>query len=372
MGNTKDDMMGRVCGPALLALLRAGLWEREVERLACFPLSPDEWEAVFRAARRQTVTGLVFRGVQHLPEGLLPPLGLLVRWMAEVDAIERRNLEMNRALAELYSACRLGELNPVLQKGQGVALCYERPLLRECGDIDLYFNSSRTFDVALHNVRARRLRVRRGADRSAYYHWRGVVVEHHSRLLDSYNPFQKDYVGELERRHGYSRASLPAGPSSVQVTVPSPFLNLLLLDLHILKHALGRGIGLRQLCDMARVCYRFHGLVDAAEMKEACGQLGLDGWNPLLHAFLTECLGLPAACLPYPEVAPSARPLADIVRRGGNFGHHAPGAGEADDPAFLRKWHTVRSFRGNVRFAFHYAPKEAFWIFTDLLKGQLR
>lgn len=53
----------------------------------------------------------------------------------------------------------------------------------------------------------------------------------------------------------------------LDVRIPSPVLNLLLQSLHILKHALGWGIGLRQLCDMARSCYKLHDEVESEEMK---------------------------------------------------------------------------------------------------------
>ena len=57
---------------ALLVLLRAGLWEREVEDSSCFPLTEAEWKQVYLLSRQQTVTGIVFQGVQSLPEELLP------------------------------------------------------------------------------------------------------------------------------------------------------------------------------------------------------------------------------------------------------------------------------------------------------------
>lgn len=121
---------------ALLVLLRSGLWEREPDDLGCFPLSDESWGRLYRLARQQTVTGVVFRGLQHLPDELLPPGPLLLRWAAEVDAIERRNRAVDAAVAELCSKFRANGLEPVLQKGQGVALCYADPALRESGDID--------------------------------------------------------------------------------------------------------------------------------------------------------------------------------------------------------------------------------------------
>lgn len=53
---------------ALLVLLRAGLWESKIEDLSCFPLSAGEWKNLYLLSRQQTVTGIVFQGIQYLPE----------------------------------------------------------------------------------------------------------------------------------------------------------------------------------------------------------------------------------------------------------------------------------------------------------------
>lgn len=356
---------------ALFTLLRSGLWEREVDSLSVFPLSAVEWEQVFRQSRQQTVTGIVYQGLQYLPDSMLPPEALLIRWTAEADAIERRNKDMDKALCGLYSLLRSHGLNPVLQKGQGVAQFYEKPLLRECGDIDLYFNNPRAMYAATVCIRWQKINVKKMPDKSAFYRWKGMEVEHHSRLFDLHNPFLQSRAYRLELEKGYDSVSFLPDPG-IKVTVPSPFLNLLLLDLHILKHALGWGIGLRQLCDMARACHRLHGKVDREEMKAACRSLGLEKWNPLLHAFLTEHLGLQPSCLPYPETAPDARSLFDIVMKGGNFGYKLAERNQHGQSILRRKLRTARSFRNNLRFVTNYAPKEAFWLFAGLLKGQFK
>lgn len=358
---------------ALLSLLRGGLWERGIDDLSCFSLSADEWEGVFRLSRQQTVTGIVFRGLQFLPDDMLPGESLLLRWTATVDSIEHRNREMNRAVAELYALFRQCRLEPVLQKGQGVAQYYESPLLRECGDIDLYFSDSHACEVAATCLRQNGIRLKRKPDGSLFYYWKGMEVEHHRQLLDLYNPFLKSHACKLEVQQGYAAMTLPDEGAGISVSIPSPLLYLLMLDLHILKHVLGRGIGLRQLCDMARACHRLCGDVSRDEMKAACLKLGLGRWNPLLHAFMTDFLGMPESSLPYPERARDAYPLLEIVWRGGNFGQYVHGhtpAGES--PVWKRKVLTAQSFWKNLGFTARYAPKEAFWIFTDLLKGQIR
>lgn len=356
---------------ALLSLLRSGLWGSDPDDgFSCFPLSVAEWDNVFRLARQQTVTGLVFHGLQHLPDVLLPSEALLMRWAAETDAIERRNKKMNAVLKDIVAEFHKRELNPILQKGQGTARFYINPLLRECGDIDFYFNNRQAWEAALDLMRSRGAALKKQGDGSVVYRWRGVEVEHHQRLFDLYNPFKQSIVSRVEQQKGYSRFALPAAPGGESVTVPSPFLELLLHNLHILKHSLGRGIGLRQLCDMARACYLLHGEINPGEMKAVCRKLGIGRWCLLLHAFLTQKLGLPESCLPYPETASTAQPLADIVWRGGNFGRHNAKF-EQNATGWQRKCQTARSFGDNARFAFRYAPKEASWFLLQLMKGQI-
>ena len=277
---------------------------------------------------------------------------------------------MNRAVSELYGLFRHCHLEPVLQKGQGVAQYYESPLLRECGDIDLYFHGSHAYATAAACLRRHGIRVEKKPDNSLFYHWKGMAVEHHRRLLDLHTPFLKSQAARLETQKGYASARL-SEETDMTVNLPSPLQCLLMLDLHILKHVLGRGIGLRQLCDMARACYRLRVSVPADEMRAVCRKLGLGRWNPLLHTFLTDILGLPAQYLPYPETAPSARPLLETVWQGGNFGQHRQGRNSESPAAWRRKVQTARAFCENLAFAARYAPAEAFWIFTGLLKGQI-
>lgn len=357
---------------ALLVLLRSGLWEREPDDLGCFPLSDESWGRLYRLARQQTVTGVVFRGLQHLPDELLPPGPLLLRWAAEVDAIERRNRAVDAAVAELCSKFRANGLEPVLQKGQGVALCYADPALRESGDIDFCFAGSRSFAAAAACVRQMGIEASSHADGSLHYRWRGVDVEHHNRLLDLHNPLLRGYAESLVDRWGYSSVGLHSVPGS-DVSIPSRRLCLLLLNLHILKHVVGRGIGLRQLCDMARACHVFHGGDSSAEMEQVAGRLGIGRWSALLHSFLVDCLGLSPSCLPYSARAGSAASLSAIVWAGGNFGHYSPtGRMSSGSPVVARKFLTARSFLCNMRFSLCYAPKEALWIMAELMKGQFR
>lgn len=348
-----------------------GLWEKEEEDLSPFPLSGGEWQAVFEEARRQTVTGIVYRGLCRLPDEWLPPQPLLLRWVAEADGIERRNKTMNRVLAGLHASFACHGFDVVLLKGQGVAHFYEEPLLRQCGDIDFYFPHPAESGRAAELMRQGGATTRREADGSIHYAWHHIDVEHHVRLFDLTDPFLQRYLAAMEGQWGYRKLRI-ACREDEEIKIPAPLLNLLLLNTHIMKHAFGWGIGLRQLCDMARAYYCLHAEVEGEELKRLYIRTGIRKWSRMLHTFLTEYVGLPASAIPYDDGYLSARPLLDIVRTGGNFGQARTGRSHGSQASWQRKLYTSQSFLRNARFSCKYAPKEAFWTFTGLLAGQFK
>lgn len=360
---------------SFFTLLRSGLWEREIDEPSDFPLAESEWNTVYQMAIHQTVVGVVYRGILQLPDHLLPPDGVLVRWVAHMDAIERRNRRMNAVVNELCGVFSDKGIRAVLQKGQGIASLYVSPLMRECGDIDLYFPSAQERRQADEWVKQQGIKLNKGADGSVHYEWKGVTVEHHRRLFDLYNPFIQGYLGELERQYGFDQTEVPPG-SHVSLTVASPQLNLLMLNAHILKHALGLGVGLRQLCDIARAYHAWHDQVNQSELTAMYAKAGIAKWSQLLHRVLVDYLGLPASCLPAscqldPPRALSPLPLIRIILQGGNFGQAAIQRSQPQRHS-QRKISTAQSFLQNAQFAFRYAPWESVGIVSTLLTGQTK
>lgn len=356
---------------ALFALVRAGLWGRYDEAMASvFPLSAESWERVFILARRQTVTGIAFRGLGYLPDDAAPPMGLMVKWMAYADRIEQSNHNVNQTLAKLYRHFETSGMMAVLQKGPGVAAMYPEPFLRECGDIDLFFPENDVESDPLKDIPG--TTKERKPDGSWEYNVDGVTVEVHSHLVDILSPGAARFVRQLISEKGYERVSI----DGCEVLVPAPEVNLLLLSSHILKHALGVGIGLRQFCDMA-VAFRFYAdRIDICEVNDMFRKTGLSKWTVVLEEFLTEYLGLeckqPRYVVKKKNCVKKSSVLLDIILKGGNFGHFTEKRETASRSVVSRKWHTFTSFIGNMRFAMTYAPREWFWTMMQLIGGQMR
>ena len=117
---------------AFLALVRAGLWETDIQ-LSQF--ESIDYSQVLTLAEEQSVVGLVAAGLEHVVD-LKPSKEVLLQFIGQTLQLEQRNTAMNSFIEELVSGMRNADIYALLVKGQGVAQCYERPLWRSSGDID--------------------------------------------------------------------------------------------------------------------------------------------------------------------------------------------------------------------------------------------
>lgn len=308
-------------GKAFFSLLRAGLWKQSVDMLGCFPLSEEEWQALYRIACQQTVEGIVFDGVQSMEPTLLPPKKLLLLWLVRVEKLERRNRRMNTVLAEqalFFGSC---DIKPMLLKGQGIAARYAEPLRRVCGDIDWCFSSKDDYHKANRQIKAKGMEWHKMAGKSIWYRWKGIEVEHHQQIFDIHNPFVRGYLKEFEQEEQQRQLELVVQGQSIML--PSPTAQLLQVNAHILKHLLSFGIGLRQLCDAARLYHAYHTPVDAARLRSVYAKTGILKWISVLHRLLVDYLGLPPDNLPFRlDARWDADWMMEEIWTAGNFGFH--------------------------------------------------
>lgn len=347
----------------LFTLLKAGLWGHKINDLEFFPLNANDWINLFKEARKQTVTGIVYRGITMLPEEHMPPTPILTKWVAEVDRIERYNKQMNSALSGLLKMYEEQDIFPIVLKGQCIAALYDTPNWRECGDIDLYI-SPKDRDKAANILKKRGFDVEQHADKSICYRFLGIEVEHHINMIDIEVPSKKKYINIIiQEEEDKSKEKI----SSIR-TLPYT-TNLLMLNAHIMKHAIGKGVGLRQLCDIARAYHVYCPMIDLNTLTILYNNAGIEKWSILLHAFLVQYLGLPHEKQPYKNLEnEDCTPLLEIILRGGNFGQHMS---EKTVSAWRKKTQTIKAFWENRNFAWEYARKEAIWTVLNLGIGQL-
>lgn len=358
---------------AFFSLLRAGLWNTVPDRTSIFPLSSEQWEAIYKTAVNQTVVAIVYDGIMNLPEALFPPESQLLKWVVSTDRIESASKNADSVVLELTELFTDAGLHPIVLKGQGVAQLYDRPNHRECGDIDLYFPTVVERQRAETLLKVKGVDFTHNPDNSISYSWRGIQIEQHDHILDIVSPFRKAEAKKIVEECGFDSVSLGDGKS---FNAPSKILNLILLNLHAMKHAFGLGIGLRQICDIA-MAYRDSYEVSSPRMledlyKRSC----IWRWAQIVHPMLIDRIGLPAEMLPFEAPFRKYDDLFAIIMEGGNFGQHSSnfegrlytGSGAV----WRRKMATMGAFLKRMSFSMRLAPGEACWNVIDLVLGQVR
>lgn len=333
---------------AFFTLLRSGLWNRPVDDLACFPLGESEWKSLYNIAVAQTVEGIVYDGLQQLTAEMLPSRDLLLNWVVKISKIEHSNTVMNNCIKEQLSFFKKLNVIPILLKGQGLANYYPNKEHRVCGDIDWYFQKKDDNKKVLSALEANNVKIAQSTVESMNYRWRNCEVEHHTKLFDVFNPFARKRLNKISANILVDKIA-----GDTYVTLPAN-LNIIQVNLHILKHLLAFGIGIRQFCDSAVLYAKLDGDYDKEKLYSIYKEIGIINWIHVLHDMLVNYLGLSADKLPF-ALKPNScsKWMVNDVLATGNFGFY-------DDKFSVRATNTIK--RKNKSKKIMYSFKRYFFL----------
>lgn len=319
---------------AFFELLRAGLWNKEA-RLSKF--GAINLKEICRIAEEQSVVGLVAAGLEHVTDVKLPKEEVLLL-VGQTLQLEQRNKAMNAFVAELMGRLKDAGIYALLVKGQGIAQCYEKPLWRACGDVDLLLNAD-------DYEKAKKLLLPLATDvETEYTHFKhvgmtipdtfgtsdkgrvdGWVVELHGTLhsrLSKRVDRQIDAIQEDTFKFGNVRSWENGG---VTVFLPAVDNDVIFVFTHILHHFFFEGIGLRQICDWCRLLWTYRDVIDVAGLAFRLDEMGIMSEWKAFAAYAVEYLGMSAEAMPLlGEEARWSRKAVRInafVLEVGNFGH---------------------------------------------------
>lgn len=300
-------------------LLRIGLWG-EGKLTLKRQMDIDDWNTIRKFAANHTVEGIIYDSFPFLEENQLPPQSLRLKWAVRMDQIERHNEKMNQVIAELFNIFSDLGIRPILQKGQGVAAYYRNPSHRISGDIDWCFEAD-GYAKARNFLKDKHPNFQDTAGFSLDYDWRGIHIEHHKKIFDLRSPLKKGFLKKILKNYQDKQESVYI--NGVPIRLLAPELQLFQVNVHILKHLITYGIGLRQFCDSARLYYAVASKIDPAALQQIYKQAGILKWTHLLHKLLVDYLGLPKAALPFQYQEDIAVDwMFDEVWHSGNFGFH--------------------------------------------------
>lgn len=302
----------------------------------CLSHSPTgkEWQMLYEMAKKQSLVGVCFVGMQRLQEQLqCPPEQLYLQWMGMAAKIQQRNEVLNRQCAELAESLKLKGYRSSILKGQGIAALYSLNsqssslnLLRQSGDIDIYVDCGRK--KAIEYARSMQDEVDWDYKHLHFKVFKDTEVEMHYVVDVMLNPWrnyklQKYWKSKDNETFG-GRMTLADG--SV-ITTPTLEFNCVYLLLHIYRHMFGEGVGLRQLMDYYFVLKA--AFVDNSDwvktanlrevVKHDIEQLGLTKFAESVLWVLGHVFGLPMIHMPWTPNEKGGRVLMEEILVSGNF-----------------------------------------------------
>lgn len=313
---------------AFFALLQAGLWGGGNPDMR-IDGTPD-WQEVYRLATEQSVLGLILAGLEH--SAVKPPQMLLLQWIGEVQIIEQRNKEMNTFIAELIEKLRKNNVYALLVKGQGVAQCYEKPLWRISGDVDLllddenYEKAKKVLIPIAYDVHSEDIRTRHQAMMIM-----GVDVELHGKMPFLPSARIERVIDEVIDDSLHKGAASVWNINDVDVSLPNPDNHLFLVFTHFLHHFFIEGVGLRQICDWCRLLYTFKDSLNYELLESRIRKIGLMSEWKAFGDLAIEYLGFPKDSMPllnslrvqeFKRFKRKADRIMGLVLESGNFGHN--------------------------------------------------
>ena len=348
------------------SLIQAGLWERDAQLLQNGKIDYDE---VFRIAEEQSVIGLVTAGIEHVQDVKIPQ-EIVLQFVGTALQLERQNQALNDFIVWLIKILRKEDVYTILVKGQGIAQCYERPLWRASGDVDLLlsddnYKKAKNILIPLADDVEKEFKTFKhiGMTMKGDY-----VVELHGTLHSRLSRRVDSVVDEIQNdvfSGGNIRSWNNCGTT---VFLPSPDNDVIFVFTHILHHFYIEGIGLRQICDWCRLLWTYRESLNHRLLESRIRKMGLMTEWKAFAALAVNYLGMPADAMPFYSTEKKwtmkAEKIVAFVLKVGNFGHNRSHAVQQND--VIRKivslWNKAKDFGRHARI-FPMDSMKFFWHF---------
>lgn len=378
------------------------LLQIETGRRECLSGVPSkaEWKAMFGMAREQALVGVFTDAVCRLPEEMRPPRKPLARICSEVMMIEDTNKRLFRKCCELTEALAADGFESCVLKGQGMALLYPKPLLRQSGDIDIWMkraakSASNAAEESIEDSLYNYARAKGEVDDACYHHL-GIMlkiernesgqvqllqgknkndeIEMHFRPSFMFAPrsnakmqrwFEEQWTTMASHSVNVPREYCSAAGgeehSPLVFHCPTPQFNAVYALIHIYRHLFDEGIGLRQLLDYYYVIMAFNRSAtesQKAETTTTLRHLSLFHFTQSVMYVLHTVFGLPSDEMLVPMDKRCGSFLLDEIMQAGNFGHFDARLDIPTDERPLHKF--LRKQRHGLRLLRYY-PGEVLW-----------
>ena len=320
---------------AFFALLRAGLWADANLNLDVSLLCEQsnlgrandkvDWEKVYQLAEDQSVIGVVLAGIEH--STFKPSQELLLQWIGEVQMLEQQNKAMNQFIADLVERLRKFDIYTLLVKGQGIAQCYDRPLWRTPGDVDLLLSDAK-YSKAENLLMPLASIIN---DEISYAKHKAFVIDEWT--VELHGSLRSGLWRKIDCELDQVQYDIFCGGNvrswlngKTQIFIPRADEDVMYVFSHILQHFFKEGVGLRQICDWCRLLWRFKDKLDYGLLELRIRKAGLVTEWKAFAALAVDYLGMPSETMPM--YSPSSKwsnkalKIMEFILETGNFGHN--------------------------------------------------
>ena len=319
-------------------LVRAGLWGKNALLSQFGHIDYDE---IYKLSEEQSVVGLVAAGIEHVKDVKIPQQVALT-FIGSTLQLEQHNLAMNDFIAKLIRILRKEDIYALLVKGQGIARCYERPLWRACGDVDLLFSDS-NYEKAKQLL----LPIASSVDIEEKY-GKHIGLTINSWAVEIHGTqhcelsLRMDNVIDKVQEDIFCGGSVRSWDcNGITIFLPAPDNDVIFIFTHFLKHFFKEGVGLRQICDWCRLIWTYRESLNDNILKSRIRKMGLMSEWKAFATFAVEYLGMPSEKMPLYDSADKwkkkASQLCDYIIKVGNMGHNRDLSYFCKYPYFIRK-----------------------------------
>ena len=360
-------------------LVRAGLFGR-TENLEGFLPDSVDWEEVYQLAKEQSSMGLIADGIEIVQtewgkthDTPFMPKKWVLKYASVTLKQERRNESMNEFVAKLIRGLRKRDIYAILLKGQGVAQCYQNPLRRASGDVDLLLT-----DEAYQKAKDCLLQYasfsKAGSENKKEIalkidNW---LVELHGSLRCGFSSCIDRELDEVFHETFCSGNVRSWMYGDVQVYMLEKENDVFYVFIHFLNHFYKSGVGIRQICDWCRLLWTFRDSLDINALETRLKKTRLMSEWRSFGMFAVEYLGMPKEAMPFysedKKWKRNAKRILAFILKTGNMGHNRWGK-ERTKIYLLRKINT-----SGIRFCdlvnqFTIFPLDTFRFFPKRFLG---
>jgi hypothetical protein len=345
---------------AFFTLVRAGLWEQEVQLSSYGEI---DYFRIHSLAEEQSVVGLVTAGLECVQDEKVPK-AIVLSFIGAALQLEQRNKSMNEFVARLIDKLRNEDVYALLIKGQGVAQCYERPLWRAAGDVDLLLGE-RDYEKAKHVLLPQATNVETEYKTLKHLGMTmngGFVVELHGSLRSRLSKRVDRGIDEAQKDVFFGGNVRSWQNGTTQVFLPGVDDDVIFLFTHILHHFYIEGIGLRQICDWCRLLWTYRSKLNTKLLENRLRKMGLMSEWRAFAALAVDRLGIPIEAMPLyspkKKWSRKANHIIEFVLETGNFGHNRQVSGGKIGSAWRKMKDFLRHSRifplDSVKFFCHF------------------